>query len=101
MLDLHSGDRDFMGWYEGPVDVFVHGLLIDLCDTVWALKRERMELKAALEEQKKEIDALRVENEALKAGNKGSVLKSVMKRVLLFGLVVPIAASAAVFMRLG
>ena len=40
-----------MGWYEGPVDVFIHGLLIDLRDTVWALKRERMELKAALEEQ--------------------------------------------------
>ncbi|KAG2629090.1 hypothetical protein PVAP13_3KG400702, partial [Panicum virgatum] len=38
--NAQSGGCDFMGWYEGPVDVFVHGLLIDLCDTVWALKRE-------------------------------------------------------------
>ena len=90
-----------MGWYEGPVDPFVASLLVDLRDAVWTLKRERMELKAALEEQKKEIDALRVENEALKAGNKGLVLKSVMKRVLLFGLVFLIATGAAVFMRLG
>jgi len=97
-----------MGWFEGHVDPFVTTLLVDLRDAVWALKRERVELKAALadavvkmEQQKEEISALKVENEALKAGNKGSVLKSVMKRVLLFGLVVPIVAGAAVFMCLG
>ena len=37
-----------MGWYEGPVDPFVASLLVDLRDAVWTLKRERMELKAAL-----------------------------------------------------
>ena len=67
---------------------------------MWALKRERMELKAALEEQKKEIDALRVENEALKAAKKASAQMSLMKTVLLIGLAV-LAAAAAVFMRLG
>ena len=66
-----------MGWYEGPVDVFIHGLLIDLRDTVWSLKRERMELKAALadavvkmEQQKKEISELKAANEALNTANK-------------------------------
>jgi len=66
-----------MGWYEGPVDVFIHGLLIDLRDTVWSLKRERMELKAALadavvkmEQQKKEISELKAANEAINTANK-------------------------------
>ena len=66
-----------MGWYEGPVDVFIHGLLIDLRDTVWSLKRERMELKAALanavvkmEKQKKEISELKAANEAINTANK-------------------------------
>ena len=66
-----------MGWYEGPVDVFIHGLLIDLRETVWSLKRERMELKAALadavvkmEQQKKEISELKAANEAIDTANK-------------------------------
>jgi len=66
-----------MGWYEGPVDVFIHGLLIDLRDTVWSLNRERMELKAALanavvkmEKQKKEISELKAANEAINTANK-------------------------------
>ena len=66
-----------MGWYEGPVDVFIHGLLINLRDTVWSLKRERMELKAALadavvkmEQQKKEISELKAANEAINTANK-------------------------------
>jgi hypothetical protein len=53
-----------MGWYEGPVDQFVASLVVDLCDAVWSLKRERVELKSALadvvvkmEQQKKEITA--------------------------------------------
>jgi hypothetical protein len=106
VLELQSGDCNFMGWFEGPVDEFVHGLLADLRVTVWGLKRERVELKAALadavvkmEQQKEEISALKVENEALKAANKASMQKSLMKTVLLIGLAVP--ATAAVFMRLG
>ena len=58
-----------MGWYEGPVDLFVASLLVDLHDAVWAMKRERTELKSALadavvkmELQKKEITALKEEN---------------------------------------
>ncbi|KAG2610285.1 hypothetical protein PVAP13_4KG179433 [Panicum virgatum] len=105
--NAHSGGCNFMGWFEGPVHKFVRGLLIDLRDTVWGLKRERVELKAALadavvkmEQQKEEISALKVENEALKAANKASAQKSLMKTVLLIGLAV-LAAAAAVFMRLG
>lgn len=63
-------------------------MLIDLRDSVGALKRERMELKAALadavvkmEQHKKEILALKVENEALNAVNKATTQKSVMKRI--------------------
>jgi len=74
---LQSGGCCFMGWYEGPVDVFIHGLLINLRDTVWSLKRERMELKAALadavvkmEQQKKEISELKAANEAINTANK-------------------------------
>ena len=96
-----------MGWYEGPVDEFVRVLLVDLRDIVWGLKRERVELKAALadavvkmEQQKEEISALKVENEAPKAANKASAQKSLMKMVLLIGLSIP-AAAVAVFMRLG
>ena len=96
-----------MGWYEGPVDVFIHGLLIDLRDTVWSLNRERMELKAALanavvkmEKQKKEISELKAANEALNAANKAMSQKSVKRSLWMRGLVVPFAA-VAVFMRLG
>ena len=95
-----------MGWYEGPVDVFIHGLLIDLRDTVWSLNRERMELKAALanavvkmEKQKKEISELKAANEALNAANKAMSQKSVKRSLWMFGLVVPFA-TVAVFMRL-
>ena len=96
-----------MGWYEGLVNVFIHGLLIDLRDTIWALKCERMELKAALadamvkmEQQKKEITSQKVANEALNAANKTRSQKLVMKRLWMLGLLVPFAA-AVVFMRLG
>ena len=96
-----------MGWYEGPVDVFIHGLLIDLRDTVWSLKSERMELKAALadavvkmEKQKKEISELKAANEALNAANKAMSQTSVKRSLWMCGLVVPFAA-VAVFMRLG
>ena len=91
-----------MGWYEGPVDVFIHGLLIDLRDTVWSLKRERMELKAALadavvkmEQQKKEITALKEANEALNAGNLARSQKAMMNKLWLVGLVVGFGGAAA------
>ena len=107
VLELQSGGCNFMGWFEGPVDEFVRGLLVDLRDTVWGLKRERVELKAALadavvkmEQLKEEISALKVENEAPKAANKASAQKSLMKMVLLIGLSIP-AAAVAVFMCLG
>ena len=107
VLELQSRGCNFMGWFEGPVDEFVRGLLVDLRDTVWGLKRERVELKAALadavvkmEQLKEEISALKVENQALKAANKTSAQKPLMKTVLLIGLAVP-AATVAVFMRLG
>jgi len=65
-----------MGWYEAPVDPFVATLLVDLRDTVWALRRERNEVKAALadavvkmEQQKKEIAGLKLANDALSAAN--------------------------------
>ena len=65
-----------MGWFEGHVDPFVTTLLVDLRDAVWALKRERVELKSAIvdavvkmEQMKKEITALKEANEALNAGN--------------------------------
>ncbi|KAG2601068.1 hypothetical protein PVAP13_5KG567600 [Panicum virgatum] len=107
--NARSGGCNFMGWFEGPIDEFIRGLLVDLRDTVWGLKRERVELKAALadavvkmEQLKEEISALKVENQALKAANKTSAQKPLMKTVLLIGLAVPAAAAAAaVFMRLG
>ena len=49
---------------------------MDLRDTVWALRRERNEVKAALadavvkmEQQKKEIAGLKLANDALSAAN--------------------------------
>ena len=65
-----------MGWYEAPIDPFIATLLVDLRDTVWALGRERNEVKAALadavvkmEQQKKEIAGLKLANDALSAAN--------------------------------
>ncbi|WVZ64785.1 hypothetical protein U9M48_014259 [Paspalum notatum var. saurae] len=37
---LQSGGCKFIGWYEGRIESgFVRGLLVDLRDAVWALKR--------------------------------------------------------------
>uniref|UniRef100_K4A1A5 Uncharacterized protein n=1 Tax=Setaria italica TaxID=4555 RepID=K4A1A5_SETIT len=38
---------DFICWYEGPVDEFICGLLVDLRDVVWSLQCERREHKCA------------------------------------------------------
>lgn len=70
LVSLQSGGCNFIGWFEGPVDGFVQGLLVDLRDAVWSLQREKAELKAALldavmkiEQQKKELSALAVAKE--------------------------------------
>ena len=66
-----------MAWFDGLVDPFVATLLVDLRDVVWALKRERVELKSTIadavvkmEQQKKEISELKAANEALNTANK-------------------------------
>ena len=96
-----------MGWYEAPVDPFVATLLVDLRDTVWALRRERNEVKAALadavvkmEQQKKEIAGLKLANDALSAANNASPHKSGMMRLWVLGLLGSLV-TGAMFMRLG
>ena len=96
-----------MGWYEAPVDPFVATLLVDLRDTVWALRRERNEVKAALadavvkmEQYKKEIAGLKLANDALSAANNASPHKSGMMRLWVLGLLGSLVAGA-MFMRLG
>ena len=91
-----------MGWYEGPVDPFVATLLVDLRDAMWALKRERVDLKSAIadavvkmEQMKKEITALKEANEALNAGNLARSQKTLMNKLWLVGLVVGFGAAAA------
>ena len=80
---------------------------MDLCDTVWALRRERNEVKAALadavvkmEQQKKEIAGLKLANDALSAANNASPHKSGMMRLWVLGLLGSLVAGA-MFMRLG
>lgn len=89
---------------KGPVDVFIKGLLVDLRDTMWSLKREKEELKAALldavlkiEQHKKEASALAVakEEDDLRRG----MLKIQKQRLWMFVLLVSFAV--AMFMRLG
>ena len=91
-----------MGWFEGPVDPFVATLLVDLRDAVWALKRERVDLKSAIadavvkmEQMKKEIAALKEANEALNAGNLARSQKAMMNKLWLVGLVVGFGGAVA------
>ncbi|CAN6202551.1 unnamed protein product [Urochloa humidicola] len=63
-----DGGCEFARWYEGPHNAFVQGMLIDLRDAVWALKREKADLHKALgdasmqlEQQRKEVAALKKE----------------------------------------
>jgi len=91
-----------MGWFDGPVDPFVATLLVDLRDAVWTLKRERVELKSTIadavvkmEQQKKEITALKEANEALNAGNLARSQKEMMNKVWVVGLVVGFGDAAA------
>ena len=62
-----------MAWYEGPMDPFVHTLLLDLRDAVWNLKVERADMRGALadavlkqEQLKKEASVVKVELEEKK-----------------------------------
>ena len=96
-----------MGWYEGPVDSLVASLLMDLRDAVWAMRRERMELKAALadavvkmELQKKEITALKEGNFVVDAANRARSQKCGMMKLWAVGVVVCLAAAGGL-MRLG
>nr|CAB3465592.1 unnamed protein product [Digitaria exilis] len=84
------------GWYEGPVDGFVHSLLVDLHDTVWALKREKTELKAALGDAVLKLEQQRKEIRSLSKSQ-----KSGMKRVWMFDLFVSSVVAAEVFVHLG
>ena len=91
-----------MGWYEGPVDPFVATLLVDLRDAMWALKRERVDLKSAIadavvkmEQMKKEIAALKEANKALNAGNLAMSQKAKMNKLWIVGLVVGFGSVAA------
>ena len=91
-----------MGWYEGPVDPFVATLLVDLRDAVWALKRDRVDLKSAIadavvkmEQMKKEIAALKEANEALNAGNLARSQKAMINKLWVVGLVVRFGGGAA------
>ena len=91
-----------MGWFEGPVDPFVATLLVDLRDAVWALKRERVDMKSAIadavvkmEQMKKEIAALKEANEALNAGNLARSQKAMMNKLWVVGLVAGFSGDAA------
>ena len=91
-----------MGWFEGHVDPFVTTLLVDLRDAVWALKRERVDLKTAIadavvkmEQMKKEIAALKEANEALNAGNLARSQKAMINKLWVVGLVVGFGGAAA------
>ena len=91
-----------MGWFDGPVDPFVATLLVDLRDAMWALKRERVDLKSAIadavvkmEQMKKEIAALKEANEALNAGNLARSQKAMINKLWVVGLVVGFGGAAA------
>ncbi|WVZ55135.1 hypothetical protein U9M48_005838, partial [Paspalum notatum var. saurae] len=52
-----SGGCKFIGWYEGRIESgFVRGLLVDLRDAVWALKKERAGLQEQLSDAVKKIE---------------------------------------------
>ncbi|WVZ73919.1 hypothetical protein U9M48_022170 [Paspalum notatum var. saurae] len=54
---VRSGGCDFIAWYEGRVEsLFVHGLLVDLLDIVWELKKEQVELKDQLSDAVKNTE---------------------------------------------
>ncbi|CAO2149682.1 unnamed protein product [Urochloa humidicola] len=105
--NARNGGCDFGGWYEGPVDVFIRGLLVDLRDAVWALKKERVELKAAiadtvmkLELSKKETAKMLETKEAEIDGLKKRLLKEEKQRRWMVGLFVSVVVAVAVLFKL-
>ncbi|CAN6348911.1 unnamed protein product [Urochloa humidicola] len=105
--NARNGGCDFGGWYEGPVDVFICGLLVDLRDAVWALKNERVELKATiadtvmkLELSKKEAAKILEAKEAEIDGLKKKLLNEEKQRRWMFGLFVSIFIGVAVLLKL-
>nr|CAB3465781.1 unnamed protein product [Digitaria exilis] len=81
-----------MGWYEGPPDGFVHSLLVDLRETIWTLKREKTELKAALADAVLKLEQQRKEMKRMSQSGKCG-----MKRVWMFGFFVSSVVAAGVF----
>ncbi|WVZ77330.1 hypothetical protein U9M48_025209 [Paspalum notatum var. saurae] len=54
---LQSGGCNFISWFEGRVESpFVRGLLVDLRNAVWELKKERARLKDELTDAMKKIE---------------------------------------------
>ena len=85
MAESQEGGCQFFGWYEAPCDVFVRGLLVDLRDAVWNLKRENKNLKDALgdggmklEQEKKKGEALKIRVAEMQANAEAAVIR--MKR---------------------
>ncbi|CAN6217459.1 unnamed protein product [Urochloa humidicola] len=105
--NARNGGCDFGGWYEGPVDVFIRGLLVDLRDAVRALKKERVELKAAiadtvmkLELSKKETTKMLEAKEAEINGLKERLLKEEKQTRWMLGLFVLVVVGVAVLLKL-
>jgi len=85
VAESQEGGCQFFGWYEAPCDVFVRGLLVDLRDAVWNLKRENKNLKDALgdggmklEQEKKKGEALKIRVAEMQANTEATVIR--MKR---------------------
>lgn len=86
-----------MQWYERPHNAFVQGLLVDLRDAVWNLKRERADLQHVigdavmqLNEQKKEVITVKKEL-AVHLCNDARLKKIERERRVLFLLCVALA----------
>ncbi|CAN6291653.1 unnamed protein product [Urochloa humidicola] len=102
--NARNGGCNFGGWYEGPVDEFIRGLLVDLRDAVCALKKERVELKAAiadtvmkLELSKKETAEMLETKEAEIDGLKKRLLKEEKQRRWMLGLFVSVVVAVVLF----
>ena len=66
-FSTQSGGCSFRGWYEPPHDDFVRDLLVDLCDVMWNLKRERGNLQQDLAAVGNQLEQEKTENARLLA----------------------------------
>ncbi|KAK3153492.1 hypothetical protein QOZ80_2BG0174570 [Eleusine coracana subsp. coracana] len=101
------GGGAFMCWYERRHDAFLQTLLMDLCNAVWSLKKEKTALNEALgeatarvdsmekklaavkKEEEDKVDALKSEKEDLKAEvNKLEVVKTRLKALCVFSVAI-------------